>query len=165
MTESELFERARNAAIRFISYRPRSEAEVRERLRRRFPAPLTDAVVADLVDCSLIDDAEFARAWTDSRSALNPKSANAVRRELLAKGVSKDVAQDAVSGIDDADEALRAGRKFARPLQEADYQTFRKKLWGRLQRRGFGQSITSRAISTIWEELRGCGSPTEAEDR
>jgi regulatory protein len=162
MTEIEAFQRARNAAIRFISYRPRSEAEVHRRLRSRFPAQVVDRVVTDLVEQSLIDDTEFAAAWTDTRRRLSPRSANAVMRELLSKGVPADTARNALAGLDDADGALRAARKFARRLEGEDYPAFRRRLWGHLHRRGFHPSIVRPTIARIWEELR---RGEEAEDQ
>ena len=160
MSESKSFQRASSVALRFIAYRPRSEAEVRRRLRLRFPTHLVDRVVADLVERSLIDDDEFARTWRDYRGRLSPRSAAAIRRELLAKGVSRDTAQEAVGDLDDVDGALRAGRKFARRLEHARYPDFRRKLWAHLQRRGFGTSVARHTVSKIWEELQ-----QEAEDQ
>ena len=153
MTESESFQRARDAAIRFISYRPRSEAEVRKRLRRGFPVHVVDGVVADLVERSLINDVEFAAGWSDFRSRLSPRSANTVKRELLSKGVPLDTARDALAGLDDADGALRAARKFARRLEHEDYPAFRRRLWGHLHRRGFHPSTARPIVARIWKEL------------
>ena len=153
MTETESFQRARDAALRFISYRPRSEAEVRQRLRRRFPAHVVDGVVSELVDRALIDDAAFAAAWSDSRSRLSPRSASTVKRELLSRGVSADTARSALAGLDDADGALRAARKFSRRLEREDYLSFRRRLWGHLHRRGFHPSIVRPTIARIWKEL------------
>ena len=161
MTESESFQRARDAAIRFISHRPRSEAEVRKRLRRGFSPHVVDGVVADLVEQSLIDDADFAAAWSYTRNRLSPRSAKAVERELLSKGVSADPARSALDGLDDADGALRAARKFARRLELDDYPAFRRRLWGHLHRRGFRPSIARPTIAKTWQELHHGG---EAED-
>ena len=162
MTESESFQRARDAALRFISYRPRSEAEVRKRLRRTFPDHVVDGVAADLVERSLIDDVEFAAGWSDSRSRLSPRSAIAVKGELVSKGVSVDIAGKAISDLDDADGALRAARKFARRLEHDDYPTFQRRLWGHLHRRGFNSSTARPTIARIWKELH---RDEEAEDQ
>ena len=161
MTESESFQRARDAAIRFISYRSRSEAEVRKRLRRGFSPHVVDGVVADLVERSLIDDAEFAAAWSDTRNRLSPRSGKAVERELLSKGVSAGTARNALASLDDADGALRAARKFARRLERDDYPAFRRRLWGHLHRRGFRPSIARPTIARIWDELHPAEEPED----
>ena len=43
-----VYSAAVDAACCFLSFRPRSEAEVRRRLMRRFPAELVDHVIEDL---------------------------------------------------------------------------------------------------------------------
>ena len=48
MNDSDSFERASAAALRLLSHRPRSEAETRTRLRRRFPAHVVERVMESL---------------------------------------------------------------------------------------------------------------------
>ena len=152
MNDDEAFKRAMAAALRFLSYRPRSAAEVRSRLRRRFPHPLAERVIESLAEQSLVDDAKFATMWRDSRDSANPHSASAIRRELLSKGVSRDIADEASREVDDRDSAYRAGVKHARRLGEADLQTFRRRLSGFLMRRGFSRSLVRYTVDRLWEE-------------
>src|SRR5262245_24226293 len=59
-------ERARglDVALQFLSHRPRSEREIRTRLRSKgFVDGLIDRVIARLVDLKLVDDREFAAYW------------------------------------------------------------------------------------------------------
>ena len=158
MEETDPVQRARAAALRFLSYRPRSEAEVRARLRRRYSAPVVEQVVSSLVERELLDDTKFAELWRDSRASLNPRSATAIRRELTAKGVARDIADEAVRGMDDVDSAYRAGLKLARRLAQADLSTYRRRLWAYLRRRGFGESVVRSTIGRLWEERRTGGA-------
>ena len=160
MNDSESFQRASAAASRFLSYRPRSEAEIRGRLSRRFPPHLGERVMESLTEQTLVDDVRFASLWVDSRDSLNPRSASAIRRELLSKGVAAEVADTAVRDIDDHDSAYRAAFAAARRLDQADLATFRRKLWGHLQRRGFSGSVTRRTIGRLWDERTA--NPTRA---
>ena len=155
MNDSESFQRATSAALRFLSYRPRSEAEIRARLRRRFPAHVIEQVMESLADRSLTDDARFARLWADNRTALNPRSGAAIRRELVSKGVDRDVAEAAVGDVDDQESAFLAGAKPARRLEQADFATFRRRLWGYLKRRGFSDSTVRNTIARLWDERQG----------
>ena len=152
MNEDESFQRASAAALRLLSYRPRSEAEIRTRLRPRFQARVVEQVIASLTEQRLVDDPKFARLWKDSRDSHSPRSAWAIKRELISKGVSRDVAEEAVCGADDEDSAYRAGAKPARRLEGADFTAFRRKLWGYLRRRGFSDSVTRHAIARLWDE-------------
>ena len=155
MNDDEAFQRAMATALRFLSYRPRSAAEVRSRLRRRFPHPIAERVIESLAEQSLVDDSKFARLWRDSRESTNPRSATAIKRELMSKGVSRDIADEASREVDDRDSAYRAGAKHARRLEQADFQTFRRRLSSYLMRRGFSRSLTRDTVARLWEERLG----------
>jgi regulatory protein len=164
MKDSDPFQRASSAALRFLSHRPRSEAEVRTRLGRRFPLPIVDRVLDDLKDRGLVNDAEFAALWRDSRSSFNPRSAASIRRELAAKGVARDIVDDAVRNMDDLDSACRAGRRLAQRLVSSNFTSFHGRLRGHLHRRGFSTSVARRAISLLWDEQRAGASAASLDD-
>ncbi len=166
MNDSDYFQRASAAALRYLSHRPRSEAEVRTRLRRQFPPYIIERVIEDLKDQSLLDDSDFARLWTRSRDSHRPRSLSAIRRELLAKGVDQDLARQAVRFLDDDDSAYRAGAKLARQMQATDFSTFRRRLWGYLKRRGYGDSVSRKTIFRLWKDYRHESeqAPDEMED-
>ncbi len=146
-------QRAHSEALRFVSYRPRTEAEVRRKLRRTYPSNLVDEVVILLRDEKLIDDSAFASAWAESRHSLKPRSAYAIRRELLTKGVDRNVAEEAVEGLDDDDSAYRAAQSLARRTAPLGLAAFRRRLLGFLRRRGYATSACRRTIDRLWAEL------------
>ena len=152
MNDSDSFKRANSAALRFLTYRARSVAEVRTRLSRRFSADVVEQVIDSLTAQTLLDDSRFANQWRDSRVASRPRSASAIRRELVSKGVDREVAAAAVRDVDDDATAYRAGQKLARQLDQADESTFRRRIWGYLLRRGFTQTVTRRAIERLQED-------------
>ena len=144
---------ALDAALRFLSYRPRSEAEVRRRLSRRFSHSSVDNAMATLREQGLLDDAAFAQFWRQSRERNRPKGISAMRWELLRMGVSRDVADDALEGTDEDESAYRAASGISRRMGQADYDTFQKKLVPYLRRRGFGPETTRGAVHRLWSEL------------
>ena len=152
MSTDQPYRKAQEAALRLLSYRPRSEAELRTRLSRRFPSPTVDQVLHSLKQRSLVDDREFAMLWAQSRNRQKPRSAAAIRRELVSKGVDPDTAAGAASIVDDEESAIRAGARFARRMADADFASFRRRLGGYLQRRGYGSGVTRRTVSRLWEE-------------
>ena len=111
MDEDKLLEKATSLALRFLSYRPRSESEVRRRLEAKYPVLVAESVVQRLREQGLLDDTSFAQEWTRSRVSHRPRSAKAIRRELLGKGVDRDTAQAAVETLDDEDSAYHAGMR------------------------------------------------------
>jgi len=155
MSERDRFANARSFGLRLIVYRPRSEAEVKERISRRFDSALAHQVVESLRQAALLDDSKFARRWAESRLDHNPRSASAIRREIAARGVEASVAADAVRDVDDEESAYRAASKHAGRLSKVDLPTFRRRLWAYLSRRGYPSSVARSTIDRIWNETRG----------
>ena len=149
-SDSDQIRRASASAIRLLARRARTEAEVLAHLRRKYPHDVARQVVDDLRRRALIDDAEFARLWTEERLRTKPRSAWLIRRELIAKGVSHDLAESAVSECDDAESAQRAATDYAQRLYAADYETFHRRLYGYMHRRGFTQSVSHSVVSSLW---------------
>ncbi len=154
ITSADSYRRCYDAAALFLSYRPRSEPELRERLRKRnFTAESIDAVVSRMKEQGLVDDTAFARFWAENRDSFSPRSQWLTGMELRRKGVSEEVIQQAVGVLDDNDSAYRAAFKKARNLPRQDYQSFRRRLGEHLQRRGFGYGVINDTVKRLWNEL------------
>ncbi len=149
-------------AAAMLARRPRSEREIRQRLaQRRFAPELIEATIARLRASKLIDDAAFARAWTESRDRSSPRGQRLLVQELRGYGVETTTAQAAAAEISDADAAYRVATKRARALTGLEYRTFRDKLGPFLQRRGFGWDVARQTVDRCWRES---GGDSEAGD-
>jgi regulatory protein len=154
LRDNSRFQMALEVALRYLEYRPRSEKEVCDRLRRDgYSGNITDRVMAHLRSRKLIDDRAFARYWREGRASNSPRSRRAVKGELLAKGVSRETADAATADMDDETTAYEIGRKKARSLAGLDRDAFRKKLGSYLQRRGFDYEVIVRTIKRLQREL------------
>jgi regulatory protein len=141
------------AAMRLLSYRPRSEAELRQRLSRRgAPADLADEAISRLRELGLVDDAAFARTWVEGRSRLSPRSRRLLRRELQAKGIEGEAAREALVPLDDEDAALRAAERRAGAMRGLPYPEFRRRLGDFLRRRGFDPATVRRTAERLWQD-------------
>ena len=70
-------------ALRLLAAHPRSEKDLRQRLRRRgLPPPAVDAAAERVKELGYLDDTAFARFWVDSRQAATPRSRRYVLFEL-----------------------------------------------------------------------------------
>ncbi|MBI2887869.1 MAG: regulatory protein RecX [Chloroflexi bacterium] len=153
LQEREAFLSALDTAYRFLASRPRSEAEVRLRLRRgKIPGELADRVVERLKEQRLLDDEAFARQWAEQRAVASPRSRSLVRWELRQKGIGLEQAQQAVEELDDAEAAYQAGFRRGSRFKAGDYQAFRQVLWDFLRRRGFGYGVIAATIERLWRE-------------
>lgn len=143
---------AHSAALRLLAYRARSEAELRQRLLRRFPSDDVERAIQSLKAQGYLDDADFARRWRESREASHPRSARRIRQELSQHGVAPDEIERALEGFDDEGNAMRAARKYVPSLRGLDYPTFARRLGTYLQRRGFSSSLIWRIVRQMWSE-------------
>ncbi len=150
--------------LRFLSFRPRSERELRLYLQRRKVEPeQIEAVLEELRRLKLVDDAAFARFWRESRDRFSPRGERLLKAELRAKGLSsEDVAEALPDAEDESALALRAAERHVRTLRGLPWLDFRQKMFGFLQRRGFDYEVSNHAVRTVWETLAGEG---EGEDR
>jgi len=154
LKQLDSFQRCYDAASHFLGYRPRSQAEVRQRLlKRRFASADVEKVLARLTEQGLLDDLAFARFWRDSRSQLSPRSRYLTGLELKQKGVAAETVEEVVATIDDAGSAYEAARGRAARLPKEDYQLFRRRLVDYLRRRGFGYGVIAPTVARLWQEL------------
>jgi len=147
-------ERAYQQAMLFLSYRTRSESEIRQNLsKHEFSQDVIEHTLERLRENQLADDQQFARAWVENRNTFRPRSRHALQMELQQKGLSDEAAQSALEGLDEEALAYEAGLKKARRLQSEEWNGFRKKLSEHLARRGFPYSVIASVASRIWKEM------------
>jgi len=152
LARSDHFHRCFNAAAHYLSYRPRSESELRERLHRRGFDDSIEAVIAKLKEQGLVDDVAFTQFWKDNRESFSPRSRWLTKLELRRKGVADDIIDQVVDTVDDNNNAYRAALSKARSLPLSDYQDFRRRLGEYLKRRGFGYGVIKHTVEQLWQE-------------
>ena len=153
LAAADLFGKCLNAALRLLSYRPRSEAEIRTRLSRRFNGETIEGVILQLRERQMIDDVAFAAFWREARDSFSPRGRLLLKVELRNKGIDPELIDKVLDGIDDEESAYRAAQKRGRTLAKEDYETFRRKLGAFLRRRGFSYGVVNRTTERLWQEL------------
>jgi regulatory protein len=158
-------ERAYQQAMLFLSYRARSESEIRQNLRKhKIPAQVIEDTLERLRKDQLADDGHFAQAWVENRNTFRPRSRRALSMELRQKGLDDESIQTALAGINEESLAYEAARRRATRFEELEWTDFRKKLSDFLARRGFSYSIITPIITRIWNETHAQTIHFENED-
>jgi regulatory protein len=153
LVKKEQYRRCFEAALRYLGYRPRSESEVRFRLRRRgFSGEDIETAITRLKEQSLLDDEAFARFWKDNRESFSPRSQRLTRMELRRKGVVGDVIDRVVDELDDTESAHRAALSKVRHWPRSDYDSFRRRLGEYLRRRGYSYEVINSTVEQVWKE-------------
>lgn len=155
LCQRDRLEQVHEAALRFLGYRPRSEREVADHLRRKgFEPDLVAAEIERLRRAGLVDDRAFARFWVENRMAFRPRSRRALQVELRRKGIPPAIIQEVLQEAsgDERALALRLARERARRLQGVDPQTFRRRLASYLSRRGFDPELVGEVLRALAAE-------------
>lgn len=153
LARSDHFHRCLNAALHYLSYRPRSESEMRERLHRRgFDGDSVESVLTKLREQGQVDDVAFAQFWKDNRESFSPRSQWLTKLELSRKGVATDIIDQVVNEIHDDESAYQAALGKAHSLPLSDREGFRRRLGYYLKRRGFNYEVISHTLERIWQE-------------
>jgi regulatory protein len=143
-------ERAYEGALNFLSYRPRSRAEVARRLREKgFTDAVTEAVTERLCRSKLLDDVAFAQYWIGNRERFKPRGRYALRHELQQKGVESSIIDALIETVDEVEGAYRAASQRLARWKRLPSEVRRRKMGDYLRRRGFGYAT----IEQVWERL------------
>lgn len=143
-------EEALKRAYKFLSYRPRSEAEVRAKLNQLgFPRKSIDTALERLCSLKLLDDESFARGWARGRAEGRGYGPLRIERELRQKGIGRSVAREVVREAFGGEE----GKEKARALLEKRFRgkdLSDRKILSRaiafLQRRGYPGSVIAEVL-------------------
>jgi regulatory protein len=139
---SDVVEKARDRALNYLSYRPRSEFEMEHYLSEKgYEDVIIEHVLARLQRAGLVDDLEFARYWIDNRLHFRPRGRRALVAELRRKGVARSTIAEALQDFDDRKAAEKAAERQARRLQHLPPDKFRRRFTQRLARRGFSYDV------------------------
>jgi regulatory protein len=165
LQSDDALESAYQRALRFLSVRTRSEAEISGHLlRHKTPSIVVERTLDRLRRSQLADDSRFAQAWIENRTSFRPRSRRALTWELSRKGVPAEAIESATSGLDDTDLAFQAGLKQARRLHGYPWADFRRRLYAYLSRRGFSSGVIGPVVARLWTETPAKQLPIENED-
>ena len=141
---------ALDRAVGYLAARARSKREIEQKLLQAGYRPSTvEMVIYKLQRENLLDDADFARQWVESRQ--NHKLGRSrIAQELRRKGVSQEEAEEALSAIDDEDQlagAIALAEKAAARIKPGeDVRKASSRIAGMLARRGYSWDIAKQAI-------------------
>lgn len=153
--------RSTEAALHFLSYRARSEQEVRDRLKRgAFSAEAIDATVVRLNEWRYLDDADFARRWVESRARGKPRGERLLQQELRQKGIDAETREQVIAeaDLDEVSAATELARKRLSTMAGEDPVAIKRKVGAYLARRGYGFDVARKALE------RALGEPVDENE-
>ena len=153
LIEKELT-RAKNAAYRYLSYRPRSRAEIEAKLRdKEFDEAIVAAVLVDLARLGYVNDEQFARAWARGRIRLRGFGRRRIDQELKAKGVAPEIIRETFVEVfgetSETETAMQVAEKRLRTMQHVEPEARKRRLAGLLERKGYAFDVIREVLSAI----------------
>jgi regulatory protein len=147
--------------LHFLSYRPRSEKEIKDYLTKKISQEqkisfseakeslLIKKISDKLKKYKYINDEEFSK-WLISSIVLKKKGPRAARVEFIKKGLPKDIVDEALSKFPNQKEiAKKAIEKKLKLWQKLSNLDFKKKVYRYLASRGFDWEIIKEVFASI----------------
>jgi regulatory protein len=153
LTDSNSLQDCLDSAYYYLSYRPRSEGEIRQWLRKRgFSGDVAEKAIAKLREQNLSDDLAFAQFWKENRLSFRPKSKRLIKKELREKQVDSEIVAQVTQNIDDEEIAYKLGSARLPSIAHLDYPAFYRRISSYLAYRGFSYEVIKRTVSLLWQE-------------
>jgi regulatory protein len=156
------FEKFYRASLNYLSFRPRSEKEMRDYLKRKtqnikpqIDEKIIERIIESLLKSKFIDDEEFARRFVEQRTKIRPKAWKVIKFELKQKGISNeliDQIQNSEFRIQDNDlqSALTlAERKLPQYAKITDKRKAREKMMRYLASKGFDWDTIKEVFASL----------------
>ena len=152
--EQKELARARNAAYRYLTMRPRSRTELENKLAgREFPSDIIHSVIDHLLRLGYLNDEQFARQWAAGRVRSRGFGRRRIEQELRARGISRDIIRGTLEGLFEGSSELEVARKEAekklRTLARFEPEVRRRRLAGFLERKGFPSDIIRGILRSV----------------
>jgi regulatory protein len=146
------YEKTMGRALKLISVKPRSIAELRERLLEKewAEADVVARVLERLEELGYLNDEQFAAHYAASRLTTKPLGRTRLRRDLQRKKVPSQIAEQALDEVyAERNEEEVIDRAIAKRVRQRGAPATReeaKKLFDYLMRLGFSYDLALRKV-------------------
>jgi regulatory protein len=157
LLQSDEYARVRDYAYMLLSYRSRTEYELRTRLLDRgFRQGSVREVLHSLKQSGLVDDRSFAEKWVEDMHARRPMGRLRAETELMKRRIRDDIIRDVCEKAYAEDTEARLGReapeKKLAALRSYPEEEVKKKLFSFLQRRGFDFGVIHNLMKEFFRD-------------
>lgn len=152
------------SAVRLLAARMRSgEGLVRALTQRGHNRAVAQACAERYAGMGAIDDARYAEVVLRNELARKPAGRRLLGAKLFAHGVRGEDARaaldQALAGRDEVEDCRKVARGAARSIREGEEDAVvRRRLSGRLARRGFSGEVVRRVVDEVIRERRDGGA-------
>lgn len=157
ITHEERIQQAMNTALNYLSYRKRSEKEVRDYLEGKgFSTDQIDKTVERLEQNRYIDDVDFAESYINTQVKTSDKGILQIQRELENKGIAEDIIVEKLSLYPEdvqLEKAIRIAEKYAKRKRNVSLKQLQAQIQMTLQRKGYPFPVIQQVIHELLQEV------------
>lgn len=144
MSFEEQVEFAKESILNYLTMAPRTRKQLEDKLTDRgYSAQAIEDALNRMEEVGIVNDAEFARLWVSARHGNAKLAPYAIKRELILKGVSEEIVENALSEVSE-DSLLKSARAIANSkikTVKGDRNTKISKIASAIARKGYSSSI------------------------
>ncbi|EIT84675.1 recombination regulator RecX [Fictibacillus macauensis ZFHKF-1] len=146
-----------NQALRFLSFRMRSQQEIADLLKKQeYSEEAIAAILQKLAQYGYVNDEEFAKMLVRTKKNTSNKGPVIISRELLQKGVSERIVQVALSEYswqEQVDTAAAFAEKKAAQTKGQSQHERKNKVMLQLLQKGFSKEVINEAMTAVDFEM------------
>lgn len=138
----------KKTAYRFLNYKPRSESEIRKKLKEKKLSPSSiEKVIASLKDLNFLNDEQYAGMYLEEKLRNKPQGKRMISMKLAEKGISKNIIEKTIgekySEETETKKALIVLNKYKKKVKAKTQAEKKQKCFRYLLSKGFEYDIIS----------------------
>ncbi|MEY9935208.1 regulatory protein [Catenulispora sp. GP43] len=155
-SREKLEQRAKNILMYHLGRQMQTRSQLADRLRKKeIPDDIAEAALDRFEELHLLNDTDYAETFVRSRHNERGLAKRALGYELRKRGIDDETAAEALSTLDEDQEATTARRLVdsrLRGTKGLDPQVRTRRLVGMLARKGYSSSIAFRVVKEALAE-------------
>jgi len=158
MPDPEALKKAKNQALKYLSYRNRSKWEVTQYLEKKQHSHLViQQTLEYLESLDYVDDQRFALQWGQFNINKKKLGRNRLYLELLNKGIDRETLENILSTLYENNPEIQLAKECAskkwESLKGVEADKKKRRLFQHLKRRGFPIDIIYQSLKKLDMEI------------
>jgi len=141
----------KKVAYRFLNFKPRSEKEVRTKLKgHKLSDESIDKILDSLKEFKFVNDEQYAKMYIESRVSLKPEGRRSLKIKLAQKGIGKETSEKTVeenyTEETEFQKALDLVTKYQKKVKAKTPIEKKQKCYRHLLSKGFSYDLINRVL-------------------
>lgn len=141
----------KKVAYRFLNFKPRSEKEVRSKLKgHKLSEESINIIIDSLKEFKFINDEQYAKMYIESKISLKPEGRRWLNVRLAQKGIGKETAEKTVEENYSEETEFQKARelylKYEKKLKDKTTVEKKQKCYRHLLSKGFSFDLINRVM-------------------